>query len=248
MKKGDLAMWRVKTLGFIGALITCLGSGNVSAADKPEYSGFLADTSQLQPRPDSAMIYHYVYEKPGVDFATYNKFLIDAVTVFPSKDADFKGINANDLALLQKYFQDALVKALTENNGYQVVQEPGPGVIRIRTAFTDLVPVNSVMNTATTVIPQARLLSGVISTATGSNLYVGQVGIEVEFLDAQSNERLAAVASKQAGKKYVPFTDRKFDPTSTWGQVEQAMDYWAQKLRTRVDQLHGKAAAAGENN
>jgi len=170
------------------------------------------------------------------------------VTVFPSKDADFKGINANDLALLQKYFHDALVKALTENNGYQVVEEPGPGVLRIRSAFTDLVPVNPVMNTTSTILPQARLLSGVISKATGSNLFVGQVGIEAEFLDGQSNERLAAVASKQAGEKYVPFADRKFAPTSTWGQVEQGMDYWAKKLRTRVDQLHGKATAAGESD
>lgn len=120
-------------------------------------------------------------------------------------------------------------------------------MIRIRAAFTDLVPVSPVMNTATTVIPQARLLSGVISAATGSNLYVGQVGVEAEFLDAQTNERVAAVASKQAGKKYVPFTDKKFDPTSTWGQVEQAMDYWAKKLRKRVDALHGKTSAASAN-
>ena len=241
-------MRKLKIWGFIGVLVACLGSSNVRAADKPEYSGFLGDYSQLQARSDAAMLYHYVYEKPGTDFSQYNKFLIDAITIFPSKDADFKGINANDLALLQKYFHDALVKALTENNGYQVVEEPGPGVLRIRSAFTDLVPVNPVMNTTSTILPQARLLSGVISKATGSNLFVGQVGIEAEFLDGQSNERLAAVASKQAGKKYVPFTDRKFDPTSTWGQVEQGMDYWAKKLRTRVDQLHGKATAAGESD
>ena len=229
----------------LGALIfSALGVTPVFADDKPEFSGFLGDYSQLQPRSDSAMIYNYVYEKPNTDFASYGKFLIEAVTVFPSKDADFKGINANDLALLQKYFHDALVKALTENNGYQVVEEAGPGVIRIRTAFTDLVPVNSVMNTTTTLLPQARLLSGIVSTATGSNLFVGQVGIEAEFLDAQTNERLAAVASKQAGKKYVPFTDRKFDPTSTWGQVEQGMDYWAKKLRSRVDAIHGKTSTA----
>jgi len=241
-------MRRLKTLGLIGTLIACLGSGTLSAADTPEYSGFLGDYSQLQARPDSQLIYNYVYEKPDTDFAVYGKFLIEAVTVFPSKDADFKGINANDLALLQKYFRDALVKALTENKGYQVVEEPGPGVLRIRAAFTDLVPVNSVMNTATTLIPQARLLSGVIGAATGSNLYVGQVGIEAEFLDAQTNERLAAVASKQAGKKYVPLTGKKFDPAGTWGQVEQAMDYWAKKLRQRVDQLHGKTAPLGESN
>ena len=185
-------MRKVKTVGLVGTLIACLSSGNVFAADKPEYSGFLGDYSQLQSRPDSKMLYNYVYEKPGTDFSQYSKFLIEAVTVFPSKDADFKGINANDLALLQKYFQDAVAKALTENNGYQVVEEPGPGVVRIRAAFTDLVPVNSVMNTATTIVPQMRLLSGVMSTATSSNFFVGQIGMEVEFLDAQSNESIAA--------------------------------------------------------
>ena len=240
-------MRKVKTFGLVGALIACLSNGNVFATDKPEYSGFLGDYSQLQSRPDSKMLYNYVYEKPGTDFAQYNKFLIEAVTVFPSKEADFKGINANDLALLQKYFHDAVAKALTENNGYQVVEEPGPGVVRIRAAFTDLVPVNSVMNTATTIVPQMRLMSGIISTATSSNLFVGQIGMEVEFLDAQSNERIAAAVTKQAGKKYIPMTGKKFDPTSTWGQVEQEMDYLAQKVRARLDVLHGKTASAGEN-
>lgn len=241
-------MQKLKTFGLAGVLLVCLSGGGVAAADKPEYAGFLGDYSQLQAHPDSAMLYNYVYEKPGTDFTQYTKFLIESVTVFPSKKADFKGINANDLTLLQKYFHDAFAKALTENNGYQVVEEPGPGVVRIRAAFTDLVPVNAAMNTATTIVPQMRLMSGLIGAATGSNLFVGQIGMEMEFLDAQSNERLAAVVTKQAGKKYIPMTGRKFDPTSTWGQVEQEMDYLAKKLRARVDHLHGKAATAEKSN
>lgn len=74
-------MWRMKTLGLIGALIACLSSGSAIAADMPEDSGFLGDYSQLQSRPDSKMLYNYVYEKPGTDFAQYSKFLIEAVTV-----------------------------------------------------------------------------------------------------------------------------------------------------------------------
>jgi len=60
---------KLKIWGFIGVLVACLGSSNVRATDKPEYSGFLGDYSQLQARSDSAMIYHYVYEKPGTDFS-----------------------------------------------------------------------------------------------------------------------------------------------------------------------------------
>src|SRR5262249_28592477 len=115
-------------------------------------------------------------------------------------------------------------------------------------AFTELVPVRPVMNTVTTILPQARILSGAVNLATNSNFYVGQIGLEVEFVDAQTNERIAAVASKQAGQKYGPPSGQKFEPTSTWGQVEQAMDYWAQKLRKRVDALHEKTPSAATAN
>src|SRR5262245_16777914 len=101
----------------LGVLALCaLSAGLVLADDKPEFSGFLGDYSQLQPRSDSQLIYNYVYEDPNKVYSSkYDKFLIDAITIFPSKDADFKGINANDLALLEKYFHNTITKALTEN-------------------------------------------------------------------------------------------------------------------------------------
>lgn len=232
-----------RTYVVAGALLACLlGASQGLAAEKPQFSGFLGDYSKLKPVAGTGMIYNYTYVKPNTDFAGYTKFLIDAITIFPNAAAKFKGINANDAALLEKYYHDAMTKALT-GAGYQVVEEPGPGVVRIRAAFTDLVPVNPVLNTATTIIPQMRLLSGVFDLATGSNLFVGQVGIEAEFLDAQSNQVLAEDVAKEAGKKYIPFTDRNFDPTSTWGQVEQRITYWAQWVVQRIQARQGKAGA-----
>ena len=49
-------MKKLKTYGLIGALIVCLNSGIVMAADTPEYSEFLGDYSQLQSRPDYQLI------------------------------------------------------------------------------------------------------------------------------------------------------------------------------------------------
>jgi hypothetical protein len=61
-----------------------------------------------------------------------------------------------------------------------------------------------------------------------------------ESLSKQSNNLVSNYA-KEAGKKYIPFTDRTFDPTSTWGQVEQRIDYWAQWVVKRVQALQGKS-------
>jgi Protein of unknown function (DUF3313) len=166
------------------------------------------------------------------------------VTVFPSQDAEFKGINPQDLAMLAEYFHDSAVKQLTEG-GYQVVDKPGPGVARIRAAITHPVPVKPTMNTISTFIPQAWLLSAVTGKATGSNLIVGEIGVKAEMLDAQSNERLRAAVAKQAGKKWPPFSGESFAGANSWGQIQQAMDYWARKLRKLVDTVHGKQAARG---
>ena len=235
-----------RTMALITGIVvtTALASSPVLAAEEPQYSGFLEDYSGLVDKPDSKLIYNYVYQKPDTELTGYTKFLVDSITLFPHPEADFKGINANDLTLLQKYFQDAMVKALTEGGAYQIVEEPGPGVIRIRAAITDLVPVRPVMNSLTTWVPQMRIVSGVVGAVSGSNFFVGQVGMEAEFLDAASNERLALMVSKQAGKKYIPFTGKTANTVSKWAQIEQAMDYWATKLRTRVDEIQAKAPAA----
>src|SRR5215813_12093143 len=94
-----------------GALVAGLfGASQVMAAEKPQFSGFLGDYSKLQAKPDTGMIYNYTYVKPNTDFSAYNKFLIDAITIFPNAAANFKGINANDAALLEKYFRDSMTK------------------------------------------------------------------------------------------------------------------------------------------
>ena len=85
---------------FAAAVVLSLQCVSASMAeDKPEYSGFLDDYSGLVAVDKKDFIYDYRYVKPDTDFSTYNQVLIDAVTVVPSKQEDFKGINANDLTL-----------------------------------------------------------------------------------------------------------------------------------------------------
>jgi hypothetical protein len=234
-----------RTLLLLGTLwISALGANAVRADEHPPRSGFLSDYSGFVEEKDSELEYNLVWYKPGVDSKTilqpYSKFMLDTVTVFPHPGAEYKGLKPEELTRLSEYFLTSLTKQLTDG-GYQVVTEPGPGVARVRIAITDVVPVNPTLNTFSTFIPQARLLSGVVGTATDSNMFVGQIAIEAEVLDAQSNERLMAGMARQAGKKYVPFVGRGFASTSKWGQIEQNMDYWTAKWRKRLDAAHGKA-------
>ncbi len=239
-------MKTTRTLLVAGALLCALSLSPLMAADEPKYSGFLSDYSGFVAEPDSQLEYNMIWVKPGAGAKTilqpYNKFMLDTVTVFPHPEAEYKGLKPEELTRLSEYFLNSLTKQLTDG-GYQVVTEPGVGVARVRIALTDLVPVNPALNTFSTFVPQARLLSAVVGTATDSNMFVGQIAIEAEVVDAQSNERLMAVVAKQAGKKYVPFAGRGFASTSKWGQIEQNMDYWTEKWRKRLDVAHGKAAA-----
>ena len=50
----------------LGVLALCALSASLALADdKPKFSGFLGDYSKLKPRPDSQLIYNYVYEDPN---------------------------------------------------------------------------------------------------------------------------------------------------------------------------------------
>jgi hypothetical protein len=55
------------------------------------------------------------------------------------------------------------------------------------------------------------------------------VTIEAEFLDGESNQRLAAVVDSRSGSMAIR---SKF--SGTWGDVEKSFEWWAERLNTRL--------------
>jgi hypothetical protein len=84
---------------------------------------------------------------------------------------------------------------------YPVVDEPGPDVLRLRIAITDLVPTKPVLNTAETVLG-GRLASSASRAITGTDLFVGEVAIEAEALDSITGEREIALVERKFGKRF----------------------------------------------
>jgi hypothetical protein len=219
-----------------------------------KYSGFLSDYSKLAPAPDGSEAMSW--RKPGVDFKAYDKILIERLTFFYHDQADYKGIDPTELKALADYFSQSITKQLGES--YSLVTEPGPGVLRIRAALTDIIPNKPSVSVVTLVVPYLTVAdlgtSSVAKGGPGSNFYVGHTSIEAEFIDAATNEQVAVFIDRYYPKKYdveikkgvvgavVHGFGQYFKAYTTWSYTKDAFDYWAQKLRQKLDEAHGKKA------
>jgi hypothetical protein len=240
---------RHRTLLPLLLLCAALSTGCASTPPgdtKPKYAGFLSDYSKLEPVPNGDGAERYL--KPNENWKQYNKVMLDRIRVWYKDDADYKGIDPTELKTLTDYFQNAFVKALEPT--YPVVTQPGPGVLRVRVAITDLVPTKPEMSVVTLVVPYAAV-ADVAAGAAGVS-YLGQTAIEAEFLDSRTNQVLAAYVDRQVGKKYDIDLSQGVGTAvekgvssytkaySTWAYAEAAFDHWAGLLRKRLDEAHGR--------
>jgi len=216
-----------------------------------KYAGFLSDYSKLKPAPDGSEA--MVWYNHGIDFKTYDRILLERLNFFYKDDAEYKGIDPTDLKALADYFHNTFLK--NSGNIYPLVDEPGPGVLRIRAAITDIVPNKPSVSVVTLVVPYLTVADVGTSTAAkggvGSNFYVGSTTIEVEFLDGATNEQVAAYVDRYYPKKYdvnlkkgpvnavTHGFGQYFKAYSTWAYTKDAFDFWALRLRQKLDEAHG---------
>jgi hypothetical protein len=232
LRKEEKQMLKRPLLTFVVVAISCMLTIAVGFAAEKKYSGFLGNYDDLKPGPEGGVKERYL--KPGVDFKKYNKIMLDSVVFFLADDAQYKGINAEEMKELSDDFNKAAVKALGEQ--YPLVGEPGPDVMRVRVAVTQLEPGKPGKSAMTTVLPVGLALGFLKKGATGSYPGVGKTGIEVEFLDSLTNERIGAAVDQQTGSK--------FTGMSKWGCAKEAFEFWAGRLKTFLDETHGVAPKA----
>jgi len=216
-------------------------NGKAEQDESPKYTGFLSDYSKLEPDPDGSKAMHYL--NPQADMKKYNKFLLERIIVWLQDDAEYKGIDPDAMKAMSDYFHEAIVREL--GSDYTLVTEPGPDVLRVRIAVTDLVPTKPAMSLIVLAVPfasAADLASGAASKGgVGSPPYLGRAAVEVEGIDSETLQTVFSYVEERRGKKY----DVE-DPAggylkgfSEWGHVKKAFDYWAKKFRTRMDEING---------
>jgi hypothetical protein len=213
----------------VASLTSCASTSGSKGAG-PSFLG--AYEKDLLPGPKDGVKERWL--KPGVDFAKYNKVILEHIVFFFADDSENKAIDTSDLNALAEQCDLAIVNAIKDS--YPVVTEPGPDVMRIRIAITDLKqnnPTMGVISTVTMVSPIGLGMNLIKKGTTGSWTGSGATSAEMMAIDSMSNEVIGAAKDERSAG----FTDRY----TKWGSVEEAFKFWGERVKLFLDSAHGVA-------
>jgi len=199
-------------------------SGETPAPPPP--TGFLGNDYSLltPPTPGSDQNAALRYINPQANWSSYNKIMIAPVTFWASDDSK---ISAADQQALCNYMYNVLVTDLGKN--FAIVDQPGPGVIKISAALTDATSAVPVLRSISVVVPQARALSVIKMAATGTYAFVGSAQGAIKFNDSVTGQLLAAAVDKRVGGASIKNVD-----VWQWGDADNAMNYWGNEIDQRL--------------
>ena len=196
-----------------GAALGVLAAGCATVQD-PGQAGFLSDYSNLEEVNENHLV--YVSGNAG----NYSKFIIDPVAMLYGQPEEKRIFSDEELEDLQVHFKTAVIEALTEDDGYQIVDVAGPGTARIHIGITDVDDTIGALNIT------------IYTKITGAGL--GGAAMEGELVDSMTGEQLAAISQWGSGSRFL-----RAGFTHT-GDAKILMNRWAKDLRKRLDDAHGR--------
>ena len=218
-KKNMLVL--ITLLGVFLVLIT--GCSSTFQTRKLTTSGFLGDYSQLEKGSGDEAQLRYI--NPQANFGGYTKILMDPVKFYSDKNSKLEG---EDKKRIVDYL-DATIKEQLKTD-YTFVNKPSSETMRLRVAITEARGSAVVMDTVSSIIPVGVALGLIKKVAVGTNVSVGKAAVEMELQDSLTGVRLVAAVDERAGRKYTG----KFDKFQKYHTVEDAFDFWAEKLKKRL--------------
>ena len=182
----------------------------------------------LEPGPPGGAKMRWL--KPGVDFSTYKRVMVDRVVFFLRGGLRIQG---NGPAGAEGTCQTSSGGrwSMRVKKRYPVVTTPGPDVLRIRVAITDLRQNRPVLSDITSDGPIGLGKGEAEEAGTASWSGSGATCAEMVVFDSMANEVIGAAQDEQATGLKEKFTK--------WGSVEDAFQFWADRIRTVLDQAHG---------
>lgn len=191
-------------------------------------TGFLGpDASKLAPGPEGGAALAWI--NPNAQWASYTKIQLMPVEFWAAADSK---VPTADQATLTEYFYNQLQTNLSKS--FTIVNQPGPGVMTLKVALMDATTAVPGLRTISVIIPQARVLNLAQSMVTDSYAFVGSAEAEMKLTDSVTGALLVEAVDQRAGGMGI-----KSAASFEWGDAQNAMDYWAQKIPNRILQLQG---------
>ena len=175
-----------------------------------------------------------VYRKEGVDFKQYTKFLIEPVEIYQGEDAHFKNVPQSDQQIIADLIRKELTRTLQK--GYEVVDQPGPGVLQMKFILVGVQLTQPALATITHLSPVGIVMNLGKGAAGQSGTFMGSVTIAGELYDSQSNTLVGAFLSKRGPDA--------MDLTATWTGLDAAktaVTEWAERFKEIVDKIQGRS-------
>ena len=204
---------RVLTVAFLFAA-ACAARAPRPAAD---VSGFLDDYSLLRAGGPGEV--GLVYRNPKAAWTTYDKVLLEPVTLWRSGRKSLDAVPEDDLLRLIAGLEGAVRRRL--GSSFQLVEQPQPGVMRIRLAITEARASDPILD-----VLRARA-DGNVTPGSGpldteTRRFIESAHIEGEIRDAATDRLLAAGVDRRRREGALPI--------DTWADVARALDFWSERV------------------
>jgi hypothetical protein len=211
--------------------ISTLGA---ALAQDIQYSDFLTDYSHLKKSADAYM--DYTYLAPGAEnrMANYSAVMIDQPEIFIAPNSKYKGMKPDDMKALADAFRTSMAQALADT--YMIVEQPGPNVIYLRFAMSNLQlkKKRKGLLSFTPIGIVAGVAKSALTTDITKKIDLKGLTMEMEVLDSVSEEQLAALLEIRYGTK---------DDPASWAELEALIGVYSERVRCRLD----NARVAEEN-
>ena len=192
-----------------------------------ENSGFLSDYSKLQPDPDvEGEMLTYVNPDELKDLHRYVVIMVDPVQVYLVTGVDPSELPDRGRTAVVEYFQYSIKSAVAD--AFPIVTEPGPLVLRLRTA---LVGVDVGGEVETGGMPDE-------TEALERTINIAEVMAEFELVDSVSGDVIAAAIDKAKLGAGAEIGATHFQRMERFDAARAAFDTWAEGLREFLDVKH----------
>jgi hypothetical protein len=189
-----------------------------------EFSGFLTTYANLKPNPEFEGTVSYVSHDPAKNLHKYVAVIVDPPVVYLATDADDKALPDRGRTALAEYFQHAIEEAVED--AFPVVQASGPLVLRLRSAIIGVDVGPAIAGDQ----KDQKSLDRAIN--------IGKVGVEIEFVDSEGGEQIAAAVDRQKLGEGAMVGSVEFSREEKFRAATQAFDGWARRLRGFLDSAH----------